>query len=54
MKLQDLAQTCGPPAGVWLHSILGYLLWLDAAAVDLFTPYSGQHGVRDKQCKLLA
>jgi len=39
---------------VWLHSILGYLLWLDAAAVDLFTPYSGQHGVRGKQCKLLA
>ena len=35
--LRDLAQTCGTPAGVGLLSNLGYLLWLAAAAVALFT-----------------
>ena len=52
--LRDLAQTCGTPAGVGLLSNLGYLLWLAAAAVALFTAYSGQPGVRGKQYELLA
>ena len=52
--LRDLAQTCGTPAGVGLLSNLGYLLWLAAAAVALFTAYSEQPGVRGKQYELLA
>ena len=54
LVLRDLAQTCGTPAGVGLLSNLGYLLWLAAAAVALFTAYSGQPGVRGKQYELLA
>ena len=54
LVLRDLAQTCGTPAGVGLLSNLGYLLWLAAAAVALFTAYSGQPGVRGKQRELLA
>ena len=54
LVLRDLAQTCGTPAGVGLLSNLGYLLWLAAAAVSLFTAYSGQPGVRGKQRELLA
>ena len=54
LVLRDLAQTCGTPAGVGLLSNLGYLLWLAAAAVALFTAYSGQPGVRSKQYELLA
>ena len=49
LVLRDLAQTCGTPAGVGLLSNLGYLLWLAAAAVALFTAYSGQPGVRGEQ-----
>ena len=54
LVLRDLAQTCGTPAGVGLLSNLGYLLWIAAAAVALFTAYSGQPGVRGKQYELLA
>ena len=54
LVLRDLAQTCGTPAGVGLLSNLGYLLWLAAAAVALFTAYSEQPGVRGKQYELLA
>ena len=54
LVLRDLAQTCGTPAGVGLLSNLGYLLWLAAGAVALFTAYSGQPGVRGKQRELLA
>jgi len=54
LVLRDLAQTCGTPAGVGLLSNLGYLLWLAAAAVTLFTAYSGQPGVRGKQRELMA
>ena len=54
LVLRDLAQTCGTPAGVGLLSNLGYLLWLAAAAVALFTAYSGQPGVHCKQRELLA
>ena len=54
LVLRDLAQTCGTPAGVGLLSNLGYLLWLAAGAVALFTAYSGQPGVRGKQYELLA
>ena len=54
LVLRDLAQTCGTPVGVGLLSNLGYLLWLAAAAVALFTAYSGQPGVRGKQYELLA
>ena len=54
LVLQNLAQTCGTPAEVWLLSNLGYLLWLAAAAVALFTAYSGHHGIRGKQRELLA
>ena len=53
LVLRDLAQTCGTPAGVGLLSNLGYLLWLAAAAVALFTAYSGQPGVSGKQRELL-
>ena len=53
LVLRDLAQTCGTPAGVGLLSNLGYLLWLAAGAVALFTTYSGQPGVRGKQRELL-
>ena len=52
LVLRDLAQTCGTPAGVGLLSNLGYLLWLAAGAVALFTAYSGQPGVRGKQREL--
>ena len=54
LVLRDLAQTCDTAAGVGLLSNLGYLLWLAAAAVALFTAYSGQPGVRGKQQELLA
>ena len=54
LVLRDLAQTCGTPAGVGLLSNLGYLLWLAAGAVALFTAYSEQPGVRGKQYELLA
>ena len=54
LVLRDLAQTCGTPAGVGLISNIGYLLWLAASAVALFTAYSGQPGVRGKQRELLA
>ena len=54
LVLRDLAQTCGTPAGVGLLSNLGYLMWLAAAAVALFTAYSRQPGVRGKQRELLA
>ena len=54
LVLRDLAQTCGTPVGVGLLSNLGYLLWLAAAAVALFTAYSEQPGVRGKQYELLA
>ena len=52
--LRDLAQTCGTPAGVGLLSNLGYLLWMAAAAVALFTAYAGVPGIRAKQLELLA
>ena len=52
--LRDLAQTCSTPAGVGLLSNLGYLLWLAAAAVALFTAHSGLPGIRGKQLQLLA
>jgi len=54
LVLRDLAQTCSTPAGVGLLSNLGYLLWLAAAAVALFTAYSGQPGIRGKHKELLA
>ena len=54
LVLRDLAQTCSTPAGVGLLSNLGYLLWLAAAAVALFTTYSGASGIRGKQMELLA
>ena len=52
--LRDLAQTCSTPAGVGLLSNLGYLLWLGAAAVALFTSHVGLPGIRGKQKELLA
>ena len=52
--LRDLAQTCSTPAGVGLLSNLGYLLWLAAAAVALFTSHVGLPGIRGKQKELLA
>ena len=54
LVLRDLAQTCDTAAGVGLLSNLGYLMWLAAAAVALFTAHSGQPGVRGKQKELLA
>lgn len=52
--LRDLAQTCSTPPGVGLLSNLGYLLWLAAAAVALFTTHGGLPGIRGKQKELLA
>ena len=52
--LRDLAQTCSTPAGVGLLSNLGYLLWLAAAAVALFTAYGRLPGIKGKQKELLA
>ena len=52
--LRDLAQTCSTPAGVGLLSNLGYLLWLAAAAVALFTSNVGLPNIRGKQKELLA
>ena len=52
--IRDLAQTCSTPAGVGLLSNLGYLLWLAAAAVALFTTYGGLPGIKGKQKELLA
>ena len=52
--LRDLAQTCSTPAGVGLLSNLGYLLWLAAAAVALFTSHVGLPNIRGKQKELLA
>ena len=51
--LRDLAQTCSTPAGVGLLSNLGYLMWLAAAAVALFTAYGGLPGIKGKQKELL-
>ena len=51
--IRDLAQTCSTPAGVGLLSNLGYLMWLAAAAVALFTAYGGLPGIKGKQKELL-
>jgi hypothetical protein len=40
LVIRDLAQTCDSPLGVGLISNIGYLLWIGAAAIALFTAYA--------------
>ena len=51
LVIRDLAQTCDSPLGVGLISNLGYLLWIAAAAIALFTAYAtptyNQHKLKD-------
>lgn len=53
LVIRDLAQTCGQPLGVGLLSNLGYLLWISAAAIALFTALSGVGAVRGRERQLL-
>jgi len=53
LVIRDLAQTCGQPLGVGLLSNLGYLLWISAAAIALFTALSGVVAVRGREQQLL-
>ncbi|MFZ9946431.1 MAG: oxidoreductase, partial [Vulcanococcus sp.] len=41
LGIRDLAQTCDTALGVGLLSNLGYLLWISAAAIALFSGLSG-------------
>ena len=51
LVIRDLAQTCKSPLGVGLISNLGYLFWMAAAAIALFTAYAtptySQHKLKD-------
>lgn len=44
LVIRDLAQTCEQPLAVGLISSLGYLLWMAAATVCLFSVFSGLAG----------
>jgi hypothetical protein len=44
LVIRDLAQTCERPLAVGLISNLGYLLWMAAATVCLFSVFSGMAG----------
>jgi hypothetical protein len=53
LVIRDLAQTCRYPLGVGLISNLGYLLWMAAAAICLFTACSEVSRPRGRERELL-
>ena len=53
LVIRDLAQTCDTALGVGLLSNLGYLGWIAAAAIALFTALSGVVQVRGRVRQLL-
>ena len=53
LVIRDLAQTCKYPLGVGLISNLGYLLWMAAAAICLFTACSEVSRPRGRERELL-
>lgn len=53
LVIRDLAQTCDTALGVGLLSSIGYLLWISAAAIALFTALSGVIEVRGRVQQLL-
>jgi hypothetical protein len=53
LVIRDLAQTCDTALGVGLLSNLGYLLWISAAAIALFSGLSGVVAVRGRLRQLL-
>lgn len=53
LVVRDLAQTCELPIGVGLIANLGYLLWIAAAAICLFTACSQVSRPRGRERELL-
>lgn len=53
LVIRDLAQTCDTALGVGFLSNLGYLLWIAAAAIALFTALSGVVPLRGRVQQLL-
>jgi hypothetical protein len=53
LVIRDLAQSCDTPLGVGFLSNLGYLLWMSAAAIALFTALARVGGVRGRERQLL-
>lgn len=53
LVIRDLAQTCDTALGVGFLSNLGYLLWMAAAAIALFTALSGVVPLRGRVQQLL-
>jgi len=53
LVIRDLAQSCDTPLGVGFLSNLGYLLWISAAAIALFTALARVGGVRGRERQLL-
>lgn len=53
LVIRDLAQTCDTALGVGFLSNLGYLLWIAAAAIALFTALSGMVPLRGRVQQLL-